>query len=75
MSTQARTNGAVITALALLLGLAVRHRRVFRRRSHGTANSADALERYAAMLAVLSFVAVLWASIPLSCFPPAPDGA
>jgi hypothetical protein len=69
--TRVRTNGAVITALALavLLGLAVRHRRGFRRRSHGTANSADALERCAALLAVLSLVAVLWAYVPLFVFP------
>jgi hypothetical protein len=75
--TQVRTSGAVITALALavLLGLAVRHRRGFRR-SHGTANAADALERYAALLAVLSLVAVLWASIPLFVFPACvPGGA
>jgi uncharacterized membrane-anchored protein len=66
-----RTSGAVITAVALaaLLGLAMYHRRGFRRRSHGTGNEADALERYAALLAVLSLVAVLWASIPLFVFP------
>ena len=67
--THVRTSGAVITvvALAALLGLTMYHRRGFRRRSHGTA--ADALERYAALLAALSLVGVLWASIPLFVFP------
>lgn len=66
-----RTIGAVITAIALavLLGLALHHRRGFRLRSHETAGVSDELARYAALLAVPSTIAVLWASIPLFVFP------